>query len=375
MKIERYEVTIVATQKAGISLAGGVLIKDFFSEAFIIKKEEIFMEKLIPEKLKKGDEIRIIAPSISMLILKKDCIDTAIKRLETEGFKVTFGKNVMDCFDEDYTCGSIEKRVEDLEEAFKDKNVKAILTVIGGYNSNQLLDYINYDLIKENPKILCGFSDITALLDTIYAKTGLITYYGPHFSSFGMKKGFEYTLEYFKKIFMEEIDNIKIRPSKEWSNDSWFKEQEKRTFIKNDGYLIINEGVTEGEIIGGNLCTLNLLQGTEYMPDMENKILFLEDDELVGKEFLREFDRDLESLLQTTKNIKGIIIGRAEKNSEMTNEKWIKLIKNKAKLKDIPVIANADFGHTTPIFTFPIGGYAKIEAINGNVRIQISNKK
>lgn len=155
------------------------------------------MKKIIPNKLKKGDEIRVIAPSRSMTILREDCIKIAVERLEKEGFKVTFGKNVMDCFDKNYVCGSIEKRVKDLEEAFSDKNVKAILTVIGGFNSNQILPYINYDIIKENPKIICGYSDITILLDAIYTKTGLVTYYGPHFSSFGMKKGFEYTLEYF----------------------------------------------------------------------------------------------------------------------------------------------------------------------------------
>lgn len=333
------------------------------------------MKKLIPEKLKKDDEIRVIAPSRSMKILRKDCIEIATKRLEEEGFKVTFAEHVMDSFDDEYNCAKIEDRVKDLEAAFRDKNVKAILTVIGGYNSNQLLQYINYDVIKENPKILCGYSDITILLDSIYAKTGLITYYGPHFSSFGMKNGFDYTLEYFRKMFMNSEDKIDIQPAEKWSNDSWFKEQEKRTFIQNEGHLVINEGEAEGEIVGGNLCTLNLLQGTEYMPDLENKILFLEDDGLVGKAFLMEFDRDLQSLLHTIKKVQGIVIGRAERNCEMTEDKWIKLIKNKIELNGIPVIANVDFGHTTPIFTFPIGGYAKIVAKDGNTSIQISNRK
>ena len=329
------------------------------------------MEKLIPEKLKKGDEIRVIAPSRSMTILGKDCIELATKRLEEEGFKVTFAEHVMDSFDDEYNCAKIEDRVKDLEDAFKDKNVKAILTVIGGYNSNQLLQYIDYNVIKENPKILCGYSDITALLDSIYAKTGLVTYYGPHYSSFGMKKGFEYTLEYFRKMFIEENEEIDILSSKEWSDDAWFIDQENREFIENKGYLTINEGKAEGEIVGGNLCTLNLLQGTEYMPDVENKILFLEDDGMAGNTFLMEFDRNLQSLLHTLKNVKGIVIGRAQKNCNMADEKWIKLIKNKAELNGIPVIANVDFGHTTPICTFPIGGYAKIEAKDGKASIQI----
>lgn len=90
-------------------------------------------------------------------------------------------------------------RIKDLHEAFLDNNVKMILTAIGGYNSNQLLRYIDYDIIKNNPQIICGFSDITALLNAIYTKSGLVTYSGPHFSNFGMNKGLEYTIRYFNE--------------------------------------------------------------------------------------------------------------------------------------------------------------------------------
>ena len=297
----------------------------------------------------------------------------AKKRLENMGFKVTFGKNVLNSTGEDYNGASIEDRIEDLHEAFKDKDVKAILTVIGGYNVSQILDYINYDLIKENPKIICGFSNITALTNAIYAKTGMITYSGPHFSSFGMKRGFEYTEKYFRKMFMQSED-IEIESSDEWSNDSWYKNQANRTFIKNEGMKIISKGEAEGRIVGGNLCTLNLLQGTEYMPDLEETILFIEDDGLVDKTFNKEFDRDLQSLLHSAKNknIKAIVVGRAENNCEMNDEKWARIFKSKKELDNIPIIINANFGHTTPIFTFPIGGYAKVRANNG-IKIEIED--
>lgn len=142
-----------------------------------------------------------------------------------------------------------------------EKNVKAILTVLGGFNVNQILDDIDYEIIKKNSKIICGYSDITALLIAIYKKTGLVTYYGPHFSTFGMKYGNEYTEEYFKKMLMEE-ENILIKSLENWSNDKWHKEQEKRTFIKNNGMKSIFRGEAEAEILGGKLCALNLLQGT-----------------------------------------------------------------------------------------------------------------
>ena len=326
---------------------------------------------MIPAKLKKGDEVRVIAPSRSMVILREDCKKIATERLEALGLKVTFGKYVMEA-DSDYLCTSVEHRVEDLNEAFKDKNVKAILTVIGGFNSNQMLDYIDYEAIKENPKIFCGFSDITALSNSIYAKTGLVTYSGPHYSSFGMLKGFEYTLEYFKKMFFEDKE-IEIKSSKDWSDDAWFIDQENREFIKNDGMFVINEGEAEGEIVGGNLCTLNLLQGTEYMPNIENKILFLEDDDMAGKIYLMEFDRNLQSLIHMPefKTVKALVLGRSQKATDMTKEKWIKLIKNKQELANIPVIAGVDFGHSTPIITFPIGGDARLKAKDNNIELYI----
>lgn len=100
---------------------------------------------------------------------------------------------------------SIKSRVEDLHDAYKDKSIKAIFTVIGGFNSNQLLKYLDYDLIKGNPKILCGYSDITALTNAITAKTGIVSYSGLHFSTWAMKKEFEYNLEYFRKCLMNEV--------------------------------------------------------------------------------------------------------------------------------------------------------------------------
>ena len=320
---------------------------------------------MIPDKLKAGDEVRVIAPSRSMKIINNETREIATKRLTDLGLKVTFGKNTEIC--DDFTSSPIDARIEDLHDAFKDKNVKAILTVIGGFNSNQLLTHIDYELIKNNPKILCGFSDITALSNAIYAKTGLVTYSGPHYSSFGMKYGFDYTLDYFKKMLFEN-NEIEIKSSDVWSNDAWFINQEERNFFKNHEMFVINEGEASGTIIGGNLSTLALLFGTEYMPKFEkDTILFIENDSTVsGSIYLVEFDRILQSLIHQPgfNNVRGIVLGRAEKNCDMNPDKWKLMIKNKEELKNIPIIADADFGHTTPIFTFPIGGNATLKAGN-----------
>ncbi|MGG0252163.1 S66 peptidase family protein [Bacillus toyonensis] len=314
---------------------------------------------VIPTKLKKGDEIRVISPSCSLSIVSNENRNLAIKRLTDMGFQVTFSKYADEI--DRFASSSISSRVQDLHEAFRDPNVKAILTTLGGYNSNGLLKHLDYDLIRKNPKFFCGYSDITALHNALYTKTGLVTYSGPHFSSFGMEKGLAYTTDYFFKCLTSN-DSIEILPSETWSDDSWYIDQENREFIKNEGYISIQEGEATGDIIGGNMSTLHLLQGTPYMPSLRDKVLFLEEDSLTGKATLKTFDRYLHSLMQQTdfEYVKGIVIGRMQKGAECMIEDIQEMITSKPELAHIPIIANASFGHTTPIFTFPIGGRAKI---------------
>jgi len=326
------------------------------------------MKKIYSSKLKVGDEVRIIAPSRSLEIVSKEARETANKRFTEMGLKLSFGKHLEEV--DDFKSSSIQSRVEDIHDAFADKNVKAILTVIGGFNSNQLLRYLDWDLIKNNPKILCGFSDITALNNAIFAKTGLVSYSGPHYSTFGQELYFDYTLEYFKKCLLSD-EQFEIKSSDNWSDDAWYKNQKERNLIKNDGFLIINEGKASGTILGANLCTFNLLQGTEYFPEFpENTILFLEDDEMSNAV---TFDRDLQSVIHQPgfENVKGMVIGRFQKVSQITNNLLIQIIKTKKELNDLPVIANVDFGHTSPMITFPVGGEASLEVENGKVKLEI----
>jgi len=170
---------------------------------------------MIAPKLKREDEIRVISPSRSLSVVKEDRIKEAVSFLELQGFKVTFSKNCRKI--DEIDSSSIQERVDDLHEAFLDQNIKAILTSIGGFNVNQILEYINYDIIKNNPKIICGYSDITALLNAIYAKTGLITYHGLHFSSFKNHVNREYSNMFFKKCVCES-EQYDIYPSSQEYN-------------------------------------------------------------------------------------------------------------------------------------------------------------
>ena len=328
------------------------------------------MKKIYPEKLKTGGEVRIVAPSRSMAIISKETREIANRRFAEMGLKLSFGKHIEEI--DEFVSSSIKSRVKDIHEAFADKNVKAIFTVIGGFNCNQLLKYLDWELIKKNPKIFCGYSDTTALENAIFAKTGLITYSGPAYSAFGQELYFDYTLEYCKKCLLSD-ESFEIKPSDNWSDDAWYINQKDRNLIKNNGFLVINKGKASGTILGANLCTFQLLQGTEYFPSLKDSILFLEDDEMPKDLSAVEFDRDLQSLIQQPgfDGVKGIVIGRFQKASKITNEILIKIIKSKKELNNLPVVANVDFGHTSPIITFPIGGEASIEAKNGRVKLEI----
>jgi len=325
---------------------------------------------MLSDKLKKGDEIRVIAPSRSLSILSEELILNAIQKLENQGYIVSLSKNCREI--NEVNSSSVSSRVSDLHEAFLDPKVKAILTAIGGFNVNQILNEIDYEIIRNNPKILCGFSDITALANAIFCQTGLVTYSGPHFSTFGMLEGFEYTQKYFD-LCLTQKEPFSVVASNQWSDDAWFANQHNRNFINNEGYVIINEGVCSGTIIGGNLCTFNLLQGTKFMPDLKNTILFIEDDNLLGKYFPLEFDRNLQSLIHNIdfEKVKGVIIGRCQNGCSIDIRTMKKIIKSKKELMNIPVIYGADFGHTSPLITFPIGGTAEITAKDNKVTLNV----
>jgi muramoyltetrapeptide carboxypeptidase LdcA involved in peptidoglycan recycling len=318
---------------------------------------------IIPEKLKPGDEIRVVAPSKSLGIVPEEVRRSAEENLVKMGFKVSFGSHVLEM--DDFASPSIEARVEDLHEACVNPAVKCILTSIGGYNVNQLLRYLDYKDFYTKPKILCGFSDITALSNAIYAKTGLVTYSGPHFSSFGMKRGLEYTLAYFRKCLLEDVP-FSVEPCPYWSDDPWYHNQDQRKFVKNNGPYSIYEGEASGTLLGGNLCTLNLLQGSEFMPDLAGSLLLIEDD---NESNAVTFDRDLQSLIHQPgfAGVKGLLVGRFQKESEIDRETLVKIIKSKRELSSLPVAADLDFGHTTPIFTFPVGGQGQLSLKDGKV--------
>lgn len=319
-------------------------------------------------KLKRGDKVAIISPSFSYKKIPKEVVHLATNRLTSLGLMVEFGKH-LDEMDE-FESSSIESRLDDLHWAFSDPDIRGIITAVGGYNSNFLLEKMDWDLIKRNPKFFCGMSDITVLSNAILAKTGLITYSGPNFRNFGQLKYFDYTLGYFVKAAFGR-DPIEILSSESWSDDVWWKDQTKRKQIANPGWLVIKEGKFKGKIMGGNLCSLNLLQGTEFMPSITDAVLFIEDDEVSTA---GEYSRNLQSLIQLPdfKDVRGLILGRFQKKTKMRQRMLISLINDLLSDSEIPVMANLDFGHTDPKITFPIGGQVSGIVKKGASRIVVT---
>ena len=309
---------------------------------------------MIPPKLKKGDEIRIIAPSGSLTRVRTDVLERSLAYLDENGFRVTYSTNCREM--DSFSSSSVESRAADLHEAFADPDVKAVMACIGGFNVNQILPYIDYDLIRANPKILCGYSDITALLNAVYAQTGLVTYHAPHLAALGFLREREYTHKYLTACLMNE-DPISVMPSETAGS-----------------YTVLQEGTCEGEIAGGNLCTLNLLQGTPYMPDLRDKVLFIEDDNIMGDYFPYEFDRNLQSLLQVSgaESVRGIVFGRFDESCRLTEDTIRAIVKGKVPA-GIPVVFGTDFGHVFPMISFPVGGRVKLSANGEGIDLRITD--
>lgn len=290
---------------------------------------------MLPNKIQKGDTIGVIAPSNSIQEDDKVYIDASSKLFENLGYKIAFGEHVYSN-SLGYSASAKEK-AEDINEMFSNKNVKAIFCVKGGCNSNSVFDYLDYDLIKNNPKILCGFSDSTSLTNVITLKTGLVTFNGPTFKSLTS-----------------------------WDTDYGFKEVIKRFIMQDlslgtidDKYISIHEGRASGKLIGGNLSLISQMVCGKYSLNFTDKILFIED---LGYE--SEPVRISSYLYHMKQNgvfgkICGLWIGNYKHNSNYSLEKIVlDTLENDI---NFPIIKSNNFGHIDKKTVIPIGTKALID--------------
>ena len=292
------------------------------------------LPKLLPSKLKIGDTIGVVAPSSPIIGDNIDELNRAKEIVERSGFKVKYSKNIFSNTN-GYSATAREK-TEDINEMFADKEVKMIWCAKGGNNSNSTFEYLDYELIKKNPKIICGYSDITSITNMITEKTGLVTFSGTNFKTIATDE----TDFSYKQALSRFVDgSLEFGP-------------------ENEEYITIQKGNAEGELIGGNLSLTRGMVAGKYSLDFTDKILFLEE---LGFETDPEATNN--NLYYMKQNgvfdkIRGLWIGNYEHESGIALEKIIMdVLENKYKF---PIIKSNNFGHIERKTVIPIGIKAEI---------------
>lgn len=295
-----------------------------------------------PKALQKGDLIGLIAPGGA--VFDHDSINQTKSKLSKFGFSILEGETLRT--QHGYLSATDAKRAKDIKDMFLNPDVKAIVAIRGGSGCARLLPHLDYNLIRQNAKPFIGMSDITVLLNAFYSQAGLITYHGP--VGYSTWEGF--TWNFFKSTLMDKKKTVMLNPS------------------GNKLFYTIRSGKAEGELIGGNLTVFCQLLGSDYLPNMENKILFLED----VKEEPYRIDRLLTQLKLSGifEKINGIILGEFKNCVPEEPEKSFTLKEmflEHFKDSKIPVFYGAKFGHVKEKWTFPIGIKAKMDADKGSV--------
>ncbi|RLQ94791.1 S66 peptidase family protein [Falsibacillus albus] len=307
--------------------------------------------KIKPKKLEKGQTVGIIAPA-SPLYNRSD-LTRGIQTLEEWGFRVKVGKNVNNKYE--YLAGTDQERAHDFNEMFADPEVDAIFVTQGGYGSARMMRYIDFELVRQNPKIFIGYSDITSLHLAIHKFTNLVTFHGPGMAGFNPEDLSEYRKDHlFKALTKEEpIGEISLSDKKKWIN-------------------IINKGDAEGELVGGNLSLVCASLGTPFEIDTKGKILFLE--EVWTEPWI--LDHSFTHLLNAGKlqEAAGIVIGECTNCEPFKHNPGFHVT---FSLEDIlyefleplkiPAIHGLPIGHTKDLATLPIGVGARLEATNGKL--------
>ena len=315
------------------------------------------LKRIKPKGLKIGDKIGVIAPSSN--VSDPEDVARATKTLEYFGFVPVLGEYLQN--GSGYKTRLPSERAADLHNMFENDEINGIIAIRGGYGSPQILDKLDFDLIQKNPKLFCGYNDITALNIAIYQNTGLVTFHGPVL----MSNFTPYTEKSFRDlVFIRNKNPFSIK---------YFNPDTKKGILPMYPTLTIKEGEAEGELIGGNLSLISGLMGTPYEIDTKGKLFFLED---VGEKPFR-MDRMLTQLRLAGKfdNCAGIIIGKCEDCGpegsgattwdRNTNEVYYDILGDLNK----PIVANMMIGHSSDRLTLPLGIKAKLNATEASLTI------
>lgn len=324
----------------------------------MLPKSEInfpFSEKSIfPKALQEGDTIGIVSPAGA--IFESEPYAIAKESFEAMGLNVQFGEFTKSRYG--HLAGTDEERARELNDLFQNKNIKAIIALRGGSGSARLLDKLDYNLIKENPKIFVGYSDITALHLAIYKNTGLVTFHGP----VAVSEWNSFSVKYFTDLLFEKKAIIYKNPE-----DTSGKLTQTSNRIRT-----INPGKAKGILLGGNLSVLTSIMGTPYFPnDFKGKLLYIEE---VGEK-IYAVDRMMSQLKLggVLKQISGFIFGKCSScepggngYGSLTLEE---VVDHYIKPLGIPAYTGAMIGHISDNITIPNGVEAEINAEQGTIQL------
>ncbi|MGL1958417.1 MAG: LD-carboxypeptidase [Colwellia sp.] len=342
------------------STAIATILPSSYSQA---KSTSTLLTAIKPKRLKSGDTIGLIAPSSN--VRENEEITFATEVLKSFGFKVKHGKYLFDRYG--YLAGQDKDRAWDVNNMFADTSIDGIFCLRGGYGAPRILPYLNYDLIAKNPKVFIGYSDVTALLNAIYARTGLVTFHGPI-----AKQNFtDYTLEHFKKILFNPIAPTELAtpPAFEGREGLVDKDNRLRVLSKGKGSGVIR-GIATGQLIGGNLSLLVKLVGTPYEPDYQGKILFLEEIE----EAPYRIDGMLTHLWLAGRlqQLAGIVFGKCTdcEASSPPSLSIEQVFNDRLSHLGIPVLQGLMIGHIDDLSTIPVGSLATLDVNSKRLILQ-----
>lgn len=326
-----------------------------FLSAHSQKNNNTSQQNIKPKPLKIGDTIGIVAPGFTLP--KPELVRNFANMLEKEGYNVIFGPNTFGKYG--YFSGTDEQRASDLNEMFRNKEVRGIVAARGGWGGARILSLLDYEAIKADPKVFIGYSDITSLLLAIYQKTGLVTFHGP----VGTSDWNRFSYKHYKRIIIKE-KAYKIKGTKKVKSDSSLEEAETARYV-------INEGKATGTLVGGNLTVFCGMVGSEYLPDFEGKILFLED---VGEAVYR-IDRYLTQLKLAgiLDKLAGIVFASCasceEKEDRSDNFTLHDILQFHLEPLKIPAFFGLLSGHLKEQYTLPVGVEVEIDAKKGNIKL------
>ncbi len=331
------------------------------------------MELVKPRRLRVGDTIRIVAPASSMDILDKSVVDRGVENLKKLGFKVEVSP--LASHRHGHTSGTPDERAADFMNAFTDPNVDGIMTVWGGWNSNDIIDLLDYATIRRHPKVFVGYSDITVLNVALLEKAWLVNFQGPALVTWTHAHLMDWEVEDFKRATMTTTAPRTLEAAPTYIDDPYYWQHPEKPpqEIPNTGWKTYRRGEADGTLLGGHLGTLLTLAGTDYWPDLEGRILFVEEDEDGGP--TGRIAREFKQLEQTGafEKISGLMVGRIPSVVGLKEGDSLEMILDEClEGYDFPIVTGVDLGHTNPIATIPVGVRASLDAIGCRLRYQES---